>query len=413
MELKPHQQKALEKLADGKILWGGVGSGKSRVATAYYELEHRHKAVFVITTAKKRDSKDWEGEFARIVVGKETAATLHGILTVDSWNNLDKYKDIQDSFFIFDEQRLVGSGAWVKAFLKIAKNNKWIMLSATPGDTWLDYIPVFVANGFYKNRTAFKHEHVVYAPFSKFPKVARYLGEARLNKLRNKILVHMPYEKPTTRHQITKIVGYNEPLLSNVIKNRWHIWKNKPIRDIAELFAVMRRVVNSDPSRVRAIRELSDEHDKMVVFYNFDYELELLRGLQSEIRVAEWNGHKHEDIPTGNRWLYLVQYVAGAEGWNCTETDTIVFYSLTYSYKYWEQAHGRIDRLDTPFIDLYYYILRSKSIVDRAIWSSLKAKKNFNVMTYPDNFLQLGTNDVRPSQSEELVLATGNATNPS
>ena len=412
MELKPHQQKALEKLADGKILWGGVGSGKSRVATAYYELEHRHKAVIVITTAKKRDSKDWEGEFARIVVGKEESATLHGILTVDSWNNLDKYKDVQDSFFIFDEQRLVGSGAWVKAFLKIAKNNKWIMLSATPGDTWLDYIPVFVANGFYKNRTAFKHEHVVYAPFSKFPKVARYLGEAQLNKLRNKILVHMPYEKPTTRHAITRIVGYNEQLLDNVIKNRWHIWKNKPIRDIAELFAVMRRVVNSDPSRVRAIRELLEEHDKMVVFYNFDYELELLRGLQSEVRVAEWNGHKHEEIPTGNRWLYLVQYVAGSEGWNCTETDTIVFYSLTYSYKYWEQAHGRIDRLDTPFIDLYYYILRSKSIVDRAIWSALRAKKNFNVIQYPENFLQLGGNN-GPTRPENVVLAGGNPTNPS
>lgn len=409
MELKPHQQKALEKLADGKILWGGVGSGKSRVATAYYELEHRHKAVIVITTAKKRDSKDWEGEFARIVVGKEDAATLHGVLTVDSWNNLDKYKDVQDSFFIFDEQRLVGSGAWVKAFLKIAKNNKWIMLSATPGDTWLDYIPVFVANGFYKNRTAFKHEHVVYAPFSKFPKVARYLGEARLNKLRNKILVHMPYEKPTTRHSITRIVGYNEQLLDNVIKNRWHIWKNKPIRDIAELFAVMRRVINSDPSRVRAVRELLEEHDKIVVFYNFDYELELLRGLQSEVRVAEWNGHKHEEIPTAsNRWVYLVQYVAGAEGWNCTETDTIVFYSLTYSYKYWEQAHGRIDRLDTPFIDLYYYILRSKSIVDRLIWSSLRAKKNFNVMKYPDNFLQLGTNGGH-TQPENVELVRGSS----
>jgi len=405
MELKPHQQKALEKLADGKILWGGVGSGKSRVAVAYYETEHRHKDVYVITTAKKRDSKDWEGEFAGIVVGGEPEATLHGILTVDSWNNIAKYGDVKDAFFIFDEQRLVGSGHWVRSFLKIARSNRWILLSATPGDTWLDYIPVFVANGFYKNRTQFKLEHVVYAPYSKFPKVQRYLGEGKLGKLRSKLLVHMPYEKPTVRHAITKFVGYNEPLLDNVIKNRWHIWKNKPIRDIAELFAVMRRVVNSDPSRVRAIRQLMEEHDKMVIFYNFDYELEILRGLGNEIKVAEWNGHKHEEIPTGNRWLYLVQYVAGSEGWNCTETDTIIFYSLTYSYKYWEQAHGRIDRLDTPFVDLYYYILRSKSIVDRAIWSALRAKKNFNVSQYPDNFLQLGKNGNGSARSEKLELA--------
>lgn len=383
IELQPHQLNALKQLEPGKILWGGVGSGKSRVATAYYEQEQREKDVYVITTAKKRDSKDWEGEFANITVGKEKSASIHGILTVDSWNNIDRYIDIRDSFFIFDEQRLVGSGSWVKSFLKIAKNNQWILLSATPGDNWLDYIPVMVANGFYKNRTQFKHEHVVYAPFTKFPKVQRYISVNRLVKYRNQILVHMPYPKHTVRHATTLWVTHNENLLKSVIKNKWHIYQNRPIRDIVELFGMMRRVVNSDPSRLRAVRELLETHEKLVLFYNFDYELEILRTLKNEVVIAEWNGHKHEEIPKGNRWIYLVQYVAGSEGWNCTETNTVVFYSLTYSYKNWEQAHGRIDRLNTPFIDLYYYILRSKSVIDTAIWRSLKAKKNFNVASFP------------------------------
>jgi superfamily II DNA or RNA helicase len=387
MDLRPHQEKALEGLSDGKILWGPVGSGKSRVAVAYYEKQHWGRDIYVITTAKKRDSADWTGEFAQIVIGKKLDATSGGVLTVDSWNNIDKYKDVKNEFFIFDEQRLVGGGKWVKAFLKIAKYNKWILLSATPGDTWLDYIPVFVANNFYRNRTEFKLEHVVYAPYAKFPKVVRYLNEGKLNKYRNEILVQMYYTKHTTRHPITIFVGYNKPLLDNVIKNRWHIYKNKPIRDIAELFQVMRRVVNSDPSRLRAVRELLTEHDRVVVFYNFDYELELLRGLQSDITVAEWNGHKHEEIPKTKRWVYLVQYVAGSEGWNCIETDTILFYSLTYSYKNWEQAHGRIDRLNVPFSDLYYFTLRSKAIIDTAIWRSLKAKKSFNVGSFPESNL--------------------------
>lgn len=382
MELQAHQQKALNELSDGKILWGGVGSGKTRVAVAYYERVHADKDVYVITTAKKRDTLDWNGEFAKRAIGTEENATMAGILTVDSWNNIDKYKEVTDAFFIFDEQRLVGSGNWVRAFLKIAKNNRWILLTATPGDNWLDYIPVFVANGFYRNRTQFKREHVVYAPYAKFPKVDRYIGESRLLKLRNQILVHMPYPKHTIRHEKTIYVGYNELLLQNVIKNRWHLYHNRPIRDIAELFQVMRRVVNSDPSRVRAIQELSEQHQRLVVFYNFDYELELLRALGREIRVAEWNGHKHEEIPDSKSWLYLVQYVAGSEGWNCVETNTVAFYSLTYSYKNWEQAHGRIDRLNTPYIDLYYYALRSKSIVDMAIFRSLRAKKNFNVANF-------------------------------
>ena len=341
-----------------------------------------HLDVYVITTAKKRNSLDWDREFADATIGKEPDSTIGGMLTVDSWNNIHKYKDIQNSFFIFDEQRLVGSGSWVKSFLRIAKANNWIMLSATPGDTWMDYIPVFIANGFYKNRTAFIREHVVYKPWAKFPKVERYLGEGRLLKLRGQILVPMPYPKLTIRHDKTVFVSFNEDLLRHVYKNRWHIFANRPIRDIAELFLVMRKVINSDPSRVKALRKLLETHPKIIVFYNFDYELEALRALDDVTTVAELNGHKHEEIPQEDSWVYLVQYIAGSEAWNCIETNAIVFYSLTYSYKIWEQAHGRIDRMNTPFVDLFYYILRSKNFVDNAIWKSLKLKKNFNNNEY-------------------------------
>ena len=404
LDLKPHQKEALLQLRDGKILWGGVGSGKSRVAAEYYKLEHSHQDVYVITTAKKRDSMDWEGEFARIVVGKHADATVHGILSVDSWNNIEKYKDVEDAFFIFDEQRLVGSGKWVRAFLKIAKNNSWILLTATPGDTWLDYIPVFVANGFYKNRTEFKLEHVVYTPYTKFPKVARYLNTGRLIRNRNKILVHMPYPKQTIRHDMRILVEYNEELYMSVIKNRWHIYQNRPIKDIAELFGVLRRVVNSDPSRVRAIEEMLEAHPKMVVFYNFNYELEALKRLSDRVRVAEWNGWHHEEIPTTDSWLYLVQYVAGSESWNCVETDTIAFYSLTYSYKNWEQAHGRIDRLNSPFLNLYYYTLRSRSGIDTAIWRSLKNKKNFNIGQISDPNILNVKNGQKSGQPENGLV---------
>lgn len=378
IELKPHQTKALERLKNGSILWGGVGTGKSLVAVEYYLKNEAPKNIFVITTAKKRDSKDWEAEFSKVAVGYEEA-TVAGVLFVDSWNNIEKYVNMKDCFFIFDEQRLVGSGKWVKAFYKIARNNNWILLSATPGDTWLDYVPVFVANGFYKNQTQFKRDHVRYASYTKFPKVEGYMGVGKLVRLRNQILVEMPYEKQTIRHTRNIFVEHDDAKMEQVVKHRWHIYEDRPIKDMAELFIVMRRVANSDDSRIEAIRELLKKHPKIVVFYNFNYELDMLRELVEEVRIAEWNGHKHEEIPTDvDRWLYLVQYSAGSEGWNCVETDTIVFFSLTYSYKRWEQSHGRIDRLNTPFRDLFYYVFRSKSVIDHVIWRSLKEKKNFN-----------------------------------
>lgn len=378
VKLYPHQKKAVRQLKNGSILWGGVGSGKSITAIAYYIENEAPKDIYVITTAKKRDALDWEKEAIKYGVGTRRDATVAGVLKVDSWNNITKYKEVTDGFFVFDEQRLVGSGTWTKSFIQIAKKNHWILLSATPGDTWLDYIPVFVANGFYKNRTEFKREHVVYSNYTKFPKVERYLGTGKLLRLRDQILVEMPYVKHTTRNVEHIEVDHDDEKMEKATKHRWHIWEDRPIRDVAELFHVMRKIVNTDESRLNALRVLLKEHPKIIVFYNFDYELEILRTLSDEFVVAEWNGHKHEPIPDTDSWVYLVQYMAGSEGWNCTDTNVMVFYSLTYSYKMFHQAHGRIDRLNTSFYELKYYIFLSKSMIDNAIWMSLKQKKNFN-----------------------------------
>jgi superfamily II DNA or RNA helicase len=381
VELYPHQEKALHELHNGSILWGDVGTGKTITAAAYYMKNEAPKDVIVITTAKKRDSLDWDGDFARFGVGRQKSGTVAGTLTVDSWNNISRYRDHQGCFFIFDEQRVVGSGEWTKDFIRIARNNRWILLSATPGDTWLDYIPVFIANGLYKNRTEFLREHVIYNRWSKFPKVDRYVGVNKLVKYRDKILVEMSYLRHTTRITEKIKVEFDKELLDKALVQRWHVYENRPLRDVAELFLVMRKIVNSDASRLEAVRTLLRTHSKVIVFYNFDFELEKLRELKETNwgwEIAEWNGHKHEPIPETDSWLYLVQYQAGSEGWNCISTDAMVFYSLTYSYKNWHQAHGRIDRLNTSYSTLHYYVLMSDSLIDKAIMRSLKSKKSFN-----------------------------------
>lgn len=388
VSLYPHQQKAVKNLSNGKILWGGVGTGKSITAVAYYVQKEAPRDVYVITTAKKRDSMDWEMEFLKFGVGDIRTPTT-GVLRVDSWNNIAKYKNVRGAFFIFDEQRLVGSGAWAKAFQFIAKpqnNNRWILLSATPGDTWMDYIPVFIANGFFKNRTEFIREHVVYNSYTKFPKIEKYVNTVKLQRLRNSLLVHMPYDRHTTRVTQEIEVEFNQELLDKVIKDRWNPYTNMPIKSLAEFFYTMRKVVYSDPSRLRAVREKLVKHPKLIVFYNFDYELDVLRTLSKDITVAEWNGHKHEEIPKTDQWVYLVQYTAGSEGWNCTETDAMLMYSLTYSYKQWHQAFGRIDRLNTPFTLLRYYVLMADVAIDRAVKKSLAGKHSFNEVKFVKKF---------------------------
>lgn len=383
----PFQKDAIEKLRSGSILCGGVGTGKSITALGYFFLKEvcgtinengqafppvLSKDLYIITTARKRDTKEWEKECERFPL-KDIS------VTIDSWNNIGKYEKVEGAFFIFDEQRVVGSGSWVKSFLRITKKNPWILLSATPGDTWMDYIPVFVANGFYKNRTEFLTRHALYNRYSKYPKVDRWLEVTRLELLRRKITVKMEFEKKTVPHDIDIRVLYDKTMYESVSKNMWNPFDEEPVRDISQACYLMRRVVNGDGSRISAMKDILVKHSKVIVFYNFDYELDILReSFSSAIPIAEWNGHKHEPIPKTDRWIYLVQYTAGCEGWNCTETDTIIFYSQSYSYKQMTQAAGRVDRMNTPFVDLYYYHLLSDASIDHGILRALKGKKNFN-----------------------------------
>ena len=391
--LRDYQLEAMNKMSNGCILNGGVGSGKSRTSLYYYfkqcggTLEGGYHEMtnpvnlYIITTARKRDTFEWENELAPLrLSSKDELNYYKNKIVIDSWNNIGKYLDIKDAFFIFDEQRVVGSGTWVKSFLKITKVNKWILLSATPGDTWIDYIPVFVANGFYKNRTEFIREHVVYSNFTKWPKVSRYVNTGRLIRLRNKILINMDFERQTIPHHEDVYCSYNVSNYKDVIKTRFNPFTNEPLQDAGGLCYCLRRVVNSDTSRQIELLELIEKHPKAIIFYNFDYELEILKNLYygEGFEIAEWNGHKHEELPDGDKWVYLVQYTAGCEGWNCIKTDTIIFYSQNYSYKVMVQAAGRIDRLNTPYTDLYYYHLKSRSGIDLAISKALNAKKNFN-----------------------------------
>jgi hypothetical protein len=392
INLRDYQIEAVGKMQNGCILNGGVGSGKSRTALAYYFVQNGGKLkpfkqmkkppdLYIITTAKKRDSLEWEGELVPFLLSThpEKNKLAGNKIAIDSWNNITKYRDVKNAFFIFDEQRLVGSGTWVTTFYKIARSNEWILLSATPGDKWEDYIPVFVANGFYKNQTEFKREHFVYSPYVKW-RVDRYINEGRLIRLKNKILVDMDFERSTVSHQEDIIVSYDIHKYKDVMRSRWDPYKDEPIQQAAGLCYTLRRVVNSDDSRVVALLELIEKHPRAIIFYNFDYELDILLNLTygEDVEVAQYNGHKHQPVPDSDKWVYLVQYTAGCEGWNCIKTDTIIFYSQNYSYKVVEQARGRIDRLNTPYTDLYYYHIKSRAGIDLAISKALKNKKKFN-----------------------------------
>lgn len=407
VKLYDYQLEAIERMHNGCILCGGVGSGKSMTAIGYYyiqmggdidgDLSHNNeyipaddtsiKDLYIITTARKRDTHEWEIDLSRYLLSPDKELNVYSNnIVIDSWNNIEKYKDVKNAFFIFDEQRVVGYGKWSKSFIKISRSNQWILLSATPGDSWMDYIPVFIANGFYRNKTDFTQQHVCWAKYCKFPKVDRYYNVRRLERLRDKILINMDYSRKSNPHHIDIEVSYDVLAYKDLMRHKINPSTEVPIQNASELCYELRKIINSDKSRIKEVKRLATEKRRVIVFYNFDYELDILKATDygEEFEVAEWNGHKHQPIPDSRSWVYLVQYTAGAEGWNCILTDTIIFYSQNYSYKIMVQSSGRIDRLNTPFSDLYYYHLKSKSALDIAISKALTDKKKFNERRFVD-----------------------------
>lgn len=399
--LYDYQAEALAKMKNGCILNGGVGSGKSITSIAYYFTQNgghlnpikkmtKSQDLYIITTARKRDTFEWEGELSHFSLSTKPELNLYSNkVVVDSWNNIKKYEKVKDAFFIFDEQRVVGKGTWVKAFLKIANENNWILLSATPGDTWSDYIPVFLANKFYKNRTEFTQRHIVYRFGSKYPQIDRYLDTGRLIRLRDSLLVDMDYRKKTESNHVDVWCDYDKDEYKKLCKERWNYIEDRPIESASEFCLMLRRICNTNADRLNKLIDIVEQKKKVIIFYNFDYELYTLKEIfeNSKFECAEWNGHKHQPIPEADNWVYLVQYNAGNEGWNCIKTDTIIFYSQNYSYKVMVQAAGRIDRLNTPFTQLYYYHLKSRSGIDLAISRALKSKKKFNEQKFMEGKL--------------------------
>lgn len=396
--LYPHQEEALKKMFNGCLLNGGTGSGKSRTGLYYFfsknggsydgrtytPMRGKPPDLYILTTAKKRNDKEWEEELVPFLLYPDPKTHItqrySNKVVIDSWQNIKKYTDVAGAQFIFDENKISGKGVWAKSFLKITKNNEWIILSATNGDKWEDYETVFLAHRFFRNRTDFRDNHLVYNQYSKFPDVIGYRNETRLCRLRDRLIVDMDFERHTTQIHEDIYCQYDMMKYREAMRKRWDPYKEEPINQASSLCYVLRHIVNEDESRQVKLLELIEDHPRSIIFYNFDFELDILLNLAypEGTIVAQYNGHCHDKLPESDRWVYIVQYTSGCEAWNTISTDTIIFYSQNYSYKVLVQASGRIDRLTTPYTELHYYHLKSYASIDVAITKALRQKKKFN-----------------------------------
>lgn len=405
VKLFPYQEDALKRMHNGCILCGGTGTGKSITSLAYIYTKELHgsiklngkgewkppkvnKDIYIITVASKRDKGEWEDELCRFGLSTDISRSVNGIkVTIDSWNRIQHYKKVYGAVFIFDEDKVTGSGKWAKTFLYISRRNRWIILSATPGDKMIEYLYVFLANGFYKNKQEFIAKHVIRKPYVPYFDIQDYIRKPVLEKHRREVLVIMKRDTDISIVNHNIVCDYDRKKYKDVWARRWDIYEQKPIEETGKLLSLIRRVVNEDPDRVLKLKSVLAHQAKVIIFYNYNFELEILRKVCSELHftIGEHNGQKHTEVPNTKKWVYICQYNSAGEGWNCVTTNQMIFYSLSYSYKAMKQAAGRINRINTSFKELHYYILQSKAPIDVAILRALSQKRDFNERAFGKN----------------------------
>ena len=324
-KLDEGQQEALKKLRNGNILCGKVGTGKSRVGLAYYHCKVgggqingkarglkedqtpmlHPKDLYIITTAKKRDNGEWEEELNAYGLSTDPSKSRYGDsvrVTVDSWNNIKKYVDACGAFFLFDEQRVVGYGSWSKAFIKIARSNEWIFLTATPGDCWMDYLSIFIANGFFKNKRDFEYRHVIYNRYSMYPQVDRYVDDFILQRMRDDILVNIEFEKPTVRHQEVRTITYDRDLYRQTMKDRWNYYENKPVDNISEL----ERCILSDLGSMGKNKGVPAQADYQYMQFKLVNSLRHMKNWGVNIVWTAWETAEQFVSPSGSQYTRLL-----------------------------------------------------------------------------------------------------------
>ena len=375
IKLLKYQEEAIQKLHSGSVLYGATGSGKSLTGLAYYMRCWSHLDLYIITTSKKRNAGEWEEEIAKLGCPPPKA--------IDSWNRLKNYRMVSDAFFLFDEHKVGGHGKWAQSMITIAKKNKWILLTATPGDVWDDYASIFIANEFVKNKTTWNEDFCIFDRISKYPKIIGYQREDVLKNMRDAVLVPMEYqsEKVPIPYVIPYKVDHEEEAYVLARRKSLRHPEMRAFRNTSAMFAYMRMNLPDKESKIQALADVLKKEPKAIIFYNFTpekYEIENA-ARQVNIPFFQYNGQIKDNVPDGDTWVYAVQYTAGAEAWNCITCRTVIFYSMNYSYKVMTQAKGRIDRCNSPFDELHYYYFISPDFeIDQEILNALTRKEKFN-----------------------------------
>ena len=430
MRLFDYQQQIVdEKYEDSKALFMQMGTGKTFVSMAFFEKSERAKLLVVCLATKvddwNRDLTDELGLDEVVSLNKGTKKNRelmedaqYLVISFESSWRLDKelvaWVD-DDTYIIVDEShKIKNPSSKVGKFMRKlgAKTDYKTILTGTPqSNGYIDYYNQFHFLGYLDmNQTNFKKRYAItqmmqYGAGPIFQEIIGYRNTEELDEMIHNHSVF--YDRKLDDEELPdEIPVYfpSYPKYRKISNDKVYEFKDGTLEIYDTLGAgvMLQRQLASgyiskggntevlDKSKLDWMRDFLEGYDeRVVVFYNYNAELEQLKQLLERLDrpYSEYNGHRKDlrAFQESSEGVVLANYGSASTGINdFVIASTMVMYSLTTSYIDFEQAKKRIDRIGQTKKPLFYFLIM-KGTIDARVYHSLQEGKDFDERMYAEH----------------------------
>lgn len=410
-----YQKEAIENYKEKSFNLSDTGVGKTVMALGSF-IESKCKKLLVICLAPKVVDFAEDGVLMNVDItplnrgskkNKELLAESDKVaISFESvWRIPEFLKWVdEDTFIIIDESHKVAntSSKVTKYVMKLSKKAKYTYLcTATPisNGKYEQYYPQLKMLGVYNGTkkeyyNMFVDERMTRMGGSQFMQITGYRNIDLLENMVNQCSVNYKRDKPYLPEDY--VYKTKKPAMFNKLKkNRMYKTDNGEVIELdnsSKLFNALRCVshgfllginkqVSKEPfERLQAILE-THNNERVVIFYNYNIELEMLKQLLSKLKrpTSEYNGARKDlkEFKGKYNGVVLAHYKSASTGINdFVISNVMVFNSLPLSSIELTQSKGRIDRQGQGKKPMYYFIIPDTP-VEKKIFEQITNGKDF------------------------------------
>ena len=406
MKLFDYQEKALALTSDkdNSAFYYDMGLGKTFIGSERLRLYGERVNIVV---CQKSKIKDWCEHFKEhytdyavfdLTNKKDMQAFMIypiykciGIINYELAYRREELRQLKDFTMMLDESSMIKNETAKRTkFILSLKPSHTILLSGTPTDGKYEFLySQLRLLGWKITKTAYYNRYIKTELRSYGGPMFRVVtGYKNVSELKAKLkeygavfakaeeVIKLP-EKKFIKEYSTVSSDYKKFMKDRVIKiDDKELTGDSTLSK--RLYARMLCSAYSKDKIARLIDLVNSTSDRVIIFYNFNTELEVLRKVLFDRPISIVNGQVKDlkEYENNDNSVTLIQYQAGAMGLNLQKANRIIYFSLPERSELFEQSKARICRIGQEK-QCYYHIMMCHKSVEEKIYECLLMRKDY------------------------------------